>query len=222
MKGLLDKIRNKKILGYTISQYVLFALFCSLCGFVAENTGRIITLGNFDSRYMLLPFIMPYGLGVLAAYLVLGRPSEFRFFGWRFIKGDGRRDRNIRRVLYFVAAFVCISAGEAGYGLLVEATTGKRLWNYSNIPLHVTQYTSIPTSILFTSGVFVVTEYLMPALMRFFEKISSRAIFVVSAILFVLSFADMIAMMIRLFVTGTAKQFWSVNLPWCKIASALI
>lgn len=216
MKAFIDKIRNKKILGYTVAQYTLFGLFCALCGFIAENTGRIITLGNFDSRYMILPFIMPYGLGVLVAYLALGRPSEFRFFGWHFIKGNEKRDRNIRRVLYYIVAFVCITAGEMGYGLLVEATTGKQLWNYSTIPLHITQYTSIPTSFLFTTGVFVVMEYLMPALMRFFDRISSRTIFVISALLFILSFADMIIMMLRLFITGYSKQYWSVNLPWHK------
>ena len=102
-----------------------------------------------------------------------------------------------------------------GYGLLVEATTGKQLWNYSNIPTHITQYTSLLTSLLFTTGVFAVMEYLMPALMRFFERISSStAVVVISLSLFVLALADMLFMMLRLFITGTAKAWWRIDFPW--------
>ena len=91
-KSVITKVKDKKILEYTISQYVSYTLFCALCGFLAEDIGRMITLGNVDSRYMHMPFIMPYGLGVLVAYLALGRPSEFRIFGWHFIKGDGKKN----------------------------------------------------------------------------------------------------------------------------------
>ncbi len=215
-KSVITKVKDKKILEYTISQYVSYTLFCALCGFLAEDIGRMITLGNVDSRYMHMPFIMPYGLGVLVAYLALGRPSEFRIFGWHFIKGDSKKERNIRRVLYYVFAFCCITFGEMGYGLLVEATTGRQLWNYNDIPLHITQYTSIPTSFLFTTGVFVVMEYFTPAIMRFFDRNSSDATFVFTSIILLLSFTDMIVMMIRLFANGYASQWWSIDLPWAK------
>lgn len=215
MKKIIETAKTKKILGYTVAQYAMFTLFCSFAGFLTENISRILTQGILDSRFMLLPFIMPYGLGVLAAYLALGRPSEFRFFGWHFIKGDDKKSRNLRRTLYYITAYVMITLGEMGYGLLVEATTGKQLWNYSNIPTHITQYTSLLTSLLFTTGVFAVMEYLMPALMRFFERISSStAVVVISLSLFVLALADMLFMMLRLFITGTAKAWWRIDFPW--------
>lgn len=214
MKKIIETAKTKKILGYTVAQYAMFALFCSFAGFLAENVGRTIVQGIFDSRFMILPFIMPYGLGVLAAYLALGRPSEFRFFGWHFIKGDDKKSRNLRRALYYVTAFAAITLGEMGYGLLVEATTGKQLWNYSDIPTHITQYTSLLTSFLFTSGVFAVMEYLMPAIMRFFERISSDAVVVISLVLFIASVADMLFMMLRLFITGAAKPWWRIDFPW--------
>lgn len=214
LKKLIDKARTVKLLGYTVAQYAMFTLFCSFFGFLAENLGKTIIQGIFDSRFMILPFIMPYGLGILAAYLVLGRPSEFRIFGYHFIKGDGKKVKNLRRLLYYIVAFAAITFGEMGYGLLVEATTGKQLWDYSHIPTHITQYTSIITSFLFTTGVYVVMEYIMPAIMRFFEKISSVPVVIIALLLFCLSVADMLFMMIRLFVNGAAKCWWRIEFPW--------
>ena len=59
-------------------------------------------------------------------------------------------------------------------------------------------------------------EYFTPAIMRFFDRNSSDATFVFTSIILLLSFTDMIVMMIRLFANGYASQWWSIDLPWAK------
>lgn len=85
------KIFDVKVFEYTIGQLMMFVIFCAFCGFMVENIGRTIDQGIFDGRYMFLPFIFGYGIGVLIAYLALGRPSGFRIFSVRILKEDTKK-----------------------------------------------------------------------------------------------------------------------------------
>lgn len=214
------KIFDVKVFDYTIGQLMMFVIFCAFCGFMVENIGRTIDQGIFDGRYMFLPFIFGYGIGVLIAYLALGRPSGFRIFSVRILKEDTKKNKVIRCLLYYLTAFIIITMSEWGFGTLVEAVTGQKLWNYSNMWGHIGRYASLPTSFGFSSGVFVVMEFLMPPLMKLFEKISNKATLGIAFTLLCLMFADTMYMMIRLFVMHDSTQHWRIVFPWAKEKAA--
>lgn len=137
------KIFDVKVFEYTIGQLMMFVIFCAFCGFMVENIGRTIDQGIFDGRYMFLPFIFGYGIGVLIAYLALGRPSGFRIFSVRILKEDTKKNKVIRCLLYYLTAFIIITMSEWGFGTLVEAVTGQKLWNYSNMWGHIGRCTRV-------------------------------------------------------------------------------
>ena len=210
------KIFDIKVFDYTVGQLMMFVLFCGFCGFMAENIGRTIDQGIFDGRYMFLPFILGYGIGVLIAYLALGRPSTFRIFSVRVLKEDTKKNKAIRCLLYYLTAFIIITMSEWGFGTLVEAVTGQKLWNYSNMWGHFGRYASLPTSFGFSLGVFVIMEFIMPSLMKLFGKISNKVTLGIAFTLFCLTFADTLYMLIRLFVMHDSTQHWRIVFPWAK------
>ncbi len=216
-KFSLFALAEKKVFAYTIGQLALYAIFGAFCGYAGETIGRVIDKGIIDGRYMFMPFIFGYGVGVVLAYLVFDRPSNMRIFGLKILPQEKKRNKVLRSVIFYLTAFCIITFCEWGFGALVEAITGQQLWNYNGIPLHFTQYVSLPTSLAFTTGVFVIMEFVTPALMKFFEKILNKKTIIVAFALLALMFADTAFMMLRLFIAGHAPQNWQIILPWATV-----
>lgn len=216
-KFSLFTLAEKKVFAYTVGQLALYVIFGAFCGYAGETIGRVIDKGIIDGRYMFMPFIFGYGVGVVLAYLVFDRPSNMRLFGLKILPKEGKKNKVFRSVIFYLTAFCIITFCEWGFGALVEAITGQQLWNYNGIPLHFTQYVSLPTSLAFTTGVFVIMEFVTPALMNFFGKILNKKTIIVAFALLALMFADTAFMMLRLFVKGYAPQNWQIILPWAKI-----
>ena len=91
------------------------------------------------------PFLLGYGLAVVGMYYVIGTPHDMRFLCIFPIEGS----RSYVLICYAVTTGLLVSLGEMLLGTLTEKISGVVWWNYTWIPLHVTKYTSVPTSIGF-------------------------------------------------------------------------
>lgn len=98
-----------------------------------------------------------------------------------------------------IAALFAVCISEIVLGEVVEKLCGFEYWNYENIPLHITKYTSIPTSIAFAAIITffmgVCFEPLMALILQMdvrWMKILSVVFMTVMGIDFIASFRMMI------------------------------
>ena len=137
---------------YTIYTWLVIIIICSFIGFIIENLWLGIRYGYFDNRNMNLPFLLGYGVAAVVFFFALGIPGE------------------VPDVKYFLCAFSMVSVGEILLGVIVEKTCGIHYWDYSNLPFHLTRYTSLFTSLGFA---YIITKFMrhcFPVIAVFLEK----------------------------------------------------
>ncbi len=181
-------------------EYDMYALgimvvIVSFLGFVVENVWLAITKGYINNRNMNAPFLLGYGLLVVCMYLVLGTPASMT--GLRVVKK--MKSAVAGYLLYFLCAFVIVSVGEIVLGTIVERMCHIEYWNYSNLLLHVTKYTSVPTSIAFAGMLTFFMGKCFAPLMGWISQMGGVCVQILSAVLlgilvwdFVVSFRHMI------------------------------
>lgn len=139
--------------GYDIYSLGIMVAFISFLGFTLENLWLAATKGFIDNRNMHLPFLMGYGLLVVGMYLLLGTPEHMTLPGHIIVNASKAE----KFFIYFLCSMVIVTVGELILGHLVERLWGFEYWNYNRIPLHITKYTSIPTSIGFAA---IITSFM--------------------------------------------------------------
>ena len=169
----------------------IFAMFMlitiiSFLGFAVENLWTAATKGFMDNKNMTMPFLLGYGLAVAAMYLLFGLPREMRL---------GTIELNFESdaksiVCYFVMIMLCICAGEIILGFAVEKICGIEWWNYEKLPLHITKYTSLPTSAGFTLIIVHFMDNIFVPLFDFFKTWNVYALGAVAVPLMLLITAD--------------------------------
>ena len=173
----------------------LMVALISFLGFLVENLWLALTKGYINNRNMNAPFLVGYGLLVVFMYFMFGTPQEMNL-PKRMRKGATRYRRY---ALYFLGAMVFVCVGEIVLGAVVERLCGIEYWNYSKIPLHITKYTSIPTSAAFASMITLFMGRFFQPILKFLSRLDDRVLKVVSVTLcvimlwdFLISFAVMI------------------------------
>ena len=94
----------------------MVACVVSFLGFVVENIWLSITKGYMDNRNMCFPFLIGYGIGMNLIYAILGTPKKLRISCKQLQKSSQAR----KVLVYFIAAMLCVSAGEIALGTFVE------------------------------------------------------------------------------------------------------
>ncbi len=185
----------------------LFIALISFMGFWVENIWIAVTKGYIDNRNFRLPFLLGYGLFVVGFTLCFETPDNVQLFGIKTnITGI------YSRILYFISAFAVICAGEHILGKFVEKLCGFAYWDYDNVPLKLSKYTSIPTSIAFAFMVTFFMDYYARPIAEFFMRIDigiakglSIIILLILSIDFIFSFSKMIR-------TRRLNELWRVDL----------
>ena len=188
--------------------YVLCMMIAVMAflGWAVENIFMAITCGCIDNRSMYFPFLLGYGVGVVAIYLMLGTPNKLTFFGKTLTV-----DNKVKRILiYMLEAFVLVSVGEIIIGTVVENVCGFEWWNYSAYPLHITKYTSVPTSLLFATLITVFMNFCFDPIYNFFEKWNGTVLKVVSIVLMVIMIADFLYAAYQMYETGWLLIRWRI------------
>ncbi|MGN0528025.1 MAG: putative ABC transporter permease [Eubacterium sp.] len=201
-----------KLYDYDITHLWLAGLVYAHIGYWVENLFRLASKGVLDSRNQILPFLFCYTIAMWALYFALGTPKNARWFTKEMLFGNGEKSKIYSQIYYFCVVFLFVFFGEIVVGTLFEKISGIQLWNYSGIPLHVTQYTSIPTTIALSAGVLVLMEYFFTPLMKAIQKIPYKTVVRLDCILGALIVADWLVMMISINVFKVSPDYWSVQL----------
>ncbi len=190
------------------SSLCLIVAGISLGGFLVENVWLALTKGYMNNRNMVLPFLLGYGLAVLAIYAMFGTPTAPRIFAYVI------RSRRmwVRVTIYFLLVCTCVMLGECALGLLVEKTCGIIWWNYERLPLNLTKYTSVPTTLGFATLISAFIQFLFPPLFRMFSKMNPKVLYMLATVISVLLVADFLHSGIRMFCTQEIMHLWRVDL----------
>ncbi|MCM1325886.1 MAG: putative ABC transporter permease [Bacteroidales bacterium] len=161
---------------YNVFALGIMAAIVSFLGFVVENLWLAVTKGYMNNRNMNAPFLLGYGLFILILFIVLGTPEglvERRIF-------KKIQSKEMRYAVYFVCSFVAVSVGEILLGTTVERLCHIEYWNYSNLPMHITKYTSVPTSLGFATGITIFMGKFFSPLMEWINRFDVSQIKTVS------------------------------------------
>ena len=137
----------------------------SFLGFLVENIWLAATKGFIDNRNMCLPFLIGYGLAIVAIYLMFGVPEAIVLFGKKLVI----KRSFAKKIVYFLLIMLCVCLGEIILGKLVEHVCHFYWWDYTRLPLHITRYTSIPTSMAFSLLIIIFMDYMFVPLFTHFK-----------------------------------------------------
>lgn len=185
---------------------ILIIVFVSFLGFIVENIFTAAMSRKIDNRNMILPFLLGYGLAVFVIYKLFGTPNEPLFAG----KEIAIESPFFSYVYYFAITFLCVSIGELILGHIIEWTCNIKWWDYSKLPLHITRYTSIPTSTLFAILITTFMKYLFAPLFNLFSKINPPIMSVVAPSLIILLVIDFIHSGIYMFKKHDVLKIWRI------------
>lgn len=183
---------------------ILVIVVVSFLGFCVENVFISFSHGFVDNRNMVLPFLFGYGLSILAYYHLFGTPDNPLYFS----KEISFPSSNLATIYCFIVAFLGVSIGEIILGYLTEWSVGIIWWNYSAIPLHITRYTSVPTSFCFALLITVFMKYLFTPLLNGFSKMNPQVLSFLSLLLVLLLSLDMINSAAYMFKKHDTLHLW--------------
>lgn len=186
---------------------VMAAIFVSFLGFAVENLWLSVTQGYMDNRNMCLPFLIGYGIAMLLILWLFGTPKRL-CFGGKIILG---KSKTVSRLIYFAGVMVCICIGEILLGTFVEKTCHFCWWDYTKIPLHITRYTSIPTSMMFSTGVTVFMDRCLEPIYNFFLTWGDRQLRNTVIVMTVFLTADFLYNARQMYRTQGMIQRWRID-----------
>ena len=196
--------------------FMLIALI-SFLGFAVENLWTAATKGFMDNKNMTLPFLLGYGLAVAAMYLLFGLPRKMRL-GTIELSFESDLES---MVCYFIVIMLCICVGELVLGFAVEKICGIEWWNYSEIPLHITKYTSIPTSAGFTLIIVHFMDNVFEPLFEFLQSRNTVLLGIASVSLMIMMTADFIRSGYLMYKNKKLLQVWRRETTKNRIYRAL-
>lgn len=195
---------------YDIYSLALAAGVISFLGFVLENIWLACRKGYMDNRNMTLPFLFGYGLLVVGIYVLIGTPEELH------IGAAGGASLTSRYIVYFLSSAVIVSVGEIALGTAVEKLFGFEYWNYESLPMHITKYTSIPTSLGFA---FIITFFMgkcFTPIMSLVGMLDEHDLRTTAVVLTAAMVSDFVISFAKMYKTRTLNVRWTVRIPVIK------
>lgn len=197
---------------YDIYSIGIMIAVISFLGFVLENSWLAVTKGFIDNRNMNLPFLFGYGLLVTGMYYTLGTPQDIMLLG----KYPVTLTPLGNVLTYFFLCMVIVSLGEIALGYTVEKLCGFEYWNYTRLPMHITKYTSVPTSIGFAFLITLFMGYAFPAIMDIISTFGTDNIRSAAEVLVAAMAVDFIASFARMYKNRSLYVKWRIDLDDLK------
>lgn len=186
---------------------IFIIIFISFLGFITENLFICFRSGFIDNRNMIFPFLLGYGLAVFSIYKLFGTPDFPLFWG----KELNIESKVLSFAYYYLIAFLCVSVGEVILGFAMEWTCNIKWWDYSDLPLHITQYTSVPTSMVFAFLITIFMKYLFNPLLNIFSSLNPQFLSIVAISALVLLSIDFIHSAIYMFKNHQTLNLWRIE-----------
>lgn len=202
-----------KLLKYDIYHLILMITIVAFLGFLVENVWLLITKGYIDNRNMCLPFLLGYGVAIFLLFIMLGTPQNSAFFDkLPFLNTPLRRI-----IFYFLCSFFFVCVAEIILGTFIEKTCHIILWNYSRFTLHITKYTSIPTSSGFAFIITLFMDRIFTPIMEALSKIDYVTSKRVSLVLLGLMVFDFTVNSIKIYSRKSLNTLWKIELKHSQL-----
>lgn len=193
-------------MNYGLGPILIMTAFISFLGFMLENIWLTARKGYMDNRNMYAPFLLGYGIAVMGFYTVLGTPGNLRIFGTPS-ESDPRR----QFAAYFILTFILVSVGEIILGKTVERVTHIILWDYTKIPLHITRYTSVPTSLGFTVVIVTFMDCFFERIMHALSETDPTRTLIFGIILTTVMVLDFLHSAVKMTRTHQMFVTWEID-----------
>lgn len=190
-----------------ISALCMVIAVVSFLGFVVENLWLSVVRGFMDNRNMCLPFLIGYGLAMVAIYVLLGTPSKLVLFG----KPIGIRSKTAKKIIYFLLVMLCVCLGEIILGKTVEKLCHFYWWDYSSLPLHITRYTSIPTGAGFSTLIVIFMDNLFIPLFESFMAWNYETLRFTASLLMLLMIGDFVYNAYTMYKNKKMVRRWIID-----------
>lgn len=191
---------------------IMMIVVVSFFGFMFEDIFLAITHGFFDNRNMGLPFLLGYGVLVDIIYLINGTPKDIRFLKKRI----NIENKYLKKVIYLLFAALFVSVGEIMLGVIVEKTCHVIWWNYTYIPLHITKYTSIPTSFGFGLLITVLMDYIFIPIYNYYDNWDMKILEITSILIISLLLIDYTKSIYYIYKNNRLKPIWRIYVDGSK------
>lgn len=190
----------------------LLMIMTAFIGWAAENTVKLVTSGVIDNRYHVLPFIFPYGFAFLVMHLVLGDTDDIGFFGKKIFKKKSLGSKILSNLLYVFIVCLFVFLGELGVGNAYETLTGATLWDYSEMPLHLTKYVCLSSAFGYGIGAYAVMKFMFyPLLNQLWNYGNIKSIRIVDCTLGTLVVLDSLCMILVTLITKVPPVYWTIQ-----------
>jgi len=180
----------------------------SFLGFVVENIWLAMTKGFMDNRNMYLPFLVGYGLAIMAIFTLFGTPMNPWFLGRKF----AIEKKLLKRMLYFLLVMLCVCVGEILLGTLVEKLCHFYWWDYSRLPLHITRYTTIPTGAGFAVMITIFMEHFFVPLANIFMAWEIKKLRFIAIGMLILLMQDFVINAYRMYKDKKMTKKWEIDM----------
>lgn len=195
-----------KDMGYSPEAVMVMTAIVSFLGFLLENIWLAARKGYIDNRNMNMPFLLGYGIAIMGFYFFLGTPGNMRILGIPVEHGP-----KTQFAACFGMTFILVSLGEMILGTVIEKTCKIVWWDYTMLPLHITKYTSVPTSLGFAAIIVIFMycffEPMMNKLMTY-ERVSES---ILGGLLMIVMLSDFIFSMIKMYRTHDLYTTWKLD-----------
>lgn len=199
------------LLGVEFVYLYLLGIGMAFIGWVAENTVKAISDGIIDARFHVLPFIFSYSLIVFAFHLLFGSPDSVCFFGKKLFLQETKKTKLLSNLLVLAVIYATVFLSELAVGNLWDVCFGVQLWNYSEMPFHVTQYAGLIPTLGYGTGAYLLFKFAYAPALRFVrEKINYRTAKIIVCTLGVLIFLDELALIVQIVFFNQAHMLWRI------------
>lgn len=179
---------------------IVLMIIVSFIGFCFEDIWMVFRHGILDNRNMYLPFLLGYGFFIIVLYYVVGTPNS--------LFNKIKLKRPLSTIIYFLICVILVSVGELLLGLFVEKTGGYSYWDYSSIPLHITKYTSIPTSLGFAFIITIFMDFIFLPLRERIENFVKKVPFIVVLIMLLILVIDFLISFKTMYQNNGKNTLW--------------
>ena len=198
--------RDLKFDASTIHSLVAVVVVVSFLGYLVENIFLLFKCGFCNNRGMIFPFLLGYGFAILFVYIMFGTPDKPQFFGYKI------RNNINRSLQYYIFLALTVGIGEILLGTSVEMFTGIVWWDYTSIPLHITKYTSVPTTAAFALMIFTFMKFFFKPVCGIADYLAKKKKLKILYITFALIIVDFIFSSIYMIKHGAFIELWHRNI----------
>lgn len=132
-------------------------------------------------------------------------------FGKKLFKSNDKKSKLLSNMITLFAIYMFVFLGELAVGNMWDMFFGVELWNYSSMPLHVTQYAGLIPTLGYGTGAYLLFRFgYMPALKVVRKKVNYNVAKWITLILGSMIVLDTLRMSLYIIIFNEAPMLWRI------------